>query len=104
MQNPFTSCEYVAVKILSGKKKLGTFTPRIKLGRLLVVRPMTDRTCEILVGTRILEGTTPRPVSDKLAEAMTKEERRQVLEEVRTELDEEVRNLTYCCGHSTWNK
>eukprot|EP00971_Amphidinium_carterae_P245526 4875830-Amphidinium_carterae.2 len=54
---------------------------------------MTDRTCEILVGTRIVKGTAPRPVSDKLAEAMTKEEKRQVLEEVRTELDEEVRNI-----------
>eukprot|EP00971_Amphidinium_carterae_P033950 668313-Amphidinium_carterae.1 len=36
---------------------------------------------------------TPRPVSDKLAEAMTREEKRQVLEELRTELDEEVRNI-----------
>eukprot|EP00971_Amphidinium_carterae_P168273 3334106-Amphidinium_carterae.1 len=45
---------------------------------------MTDRTCEILVGTRIVKETTSRPVSDKLAEAMTKKERRQILEEVRT--------------------
>eukprot|EP00971_Amphidinium_carterae_P167531 3319528-Amphidinium_carterae.1 len=54
---------------------------------------MTDRTCEILVGTRIVKGTTSRPVSDKLAEAMTRKERRQVLDEVITELDEEVRNF-----------
>eukprot|EP00971_Amphidinium_carterae_P032876 647144-Amphidinium_carterae.1 len=85
--------KYVALKILSDKKKLGAFSSRGELGRLLVVRPMTDRTCDILVETRIVKGTTPRPVSDKLAEAMTREEKRQVLEEVRTELDEEVRNI-----------
>eukprot|EP00971_Amphidinium_carterae_P180933 3589463-Amphidinium_carterae.1 len=62
------------------EKKLGTFTPRGELGRLLVVRPMTDRTCTTLVGTRIVKKTTSRPVSDKLAEAITKEERRQVLD------------------------
>eukprot|EP00971_Amphidinium_carterae_P314565 6252389-Amphidinium_carterae.1 len=60
--------KYVAVKILLDKKKLGTFTPRGELGRLLVVRPMTDRTCKILVGTRIVKKTTSKPVSDKLAE------------------------------------
>eukprot|EP00971_Amphidinium_carterae_P167015 3309716-Amphidinium_carterae.1 len=54
---------------------------------------MTDRSCEILVGSRIVRGTTPRPVSDKLAESMTREERRQVLKEVVSELDEEVRSM-----------
>eukprot|EP00971_Amphidinium_carterae_P350870 6491783-Amphidinium_carterae.1 len=54
---------------------------------------MTHRTCDILVGTQVVKGTTPRPVSDSLAEAITKEETRQVLEEVRTELDEEARHV-----------
>eukprot|EP00971_Amphidinium_carterae_P165401 3278838-Amphidinium_carterae.1 len=47
---------------------------------------MTDRSCEILVVSRIVRGTTPRPVSDKLAESMTREERRQILKEVVSEL------------------
>eukprot|EP00971_Amphidinium_carterae_P045136 888201-Amphidinium_carterae.1 len=80
--------EYVSVKKLEDEKKQKPFVPRGELGRLLVVRPMTDRTCEIL-GSRIVRGTTPRPVSDKLAESMTREERRQVLKEVISELDEE---------------
>eukprot|EP00971_Amphidinium_carterae_P308845 6137047-Amphidinium_carterae.1 len=54
---------------------------------------MTDRSCDILVGTRIVRGTTPKPVSDILAEAMTREERKQVLGEVLGELDEEMKLL-----------
>eukprot|EP00971_Amphidinium_carterae_P140407 2782125-Amphidinium_carterae.2 len=54
--------EYVSVKRLASKQQLGTFAPRGELGRLLVVRPMTDRTCGILVGTRIAQEATPRPV------------------------------------------
>eukprot|EP00971_Amphidinium_carterae_P195556 3880567-Amphidinium_carterae.1 len=57
---------------------------------------MTDRSCDILVGTRVVSlvrGTTPKPVSDKLAEAMTREERQQMLGEVLGDLDEEMRRL-----------
>eukprot|EP00971_Amphidinium_carterae_P071967 1423197-Amphidinium_carterae.2 len=60
------------VKRLEDKKKQGAFAPRGELGRLLVVQPMSDRSCDI--GIR---GTTPRPLTDKLAEAMSREERKQ---------------------------
>eukprot|EP00971_Amphidinium_carterae_P006394 126141-Amphidinium_carterae.1 len=54
---------------------------------------MTDRSCKILVGSKIVRGTTPRPVSDKLAESMTREKRRQIFKEVISKLDEEVRSM-----------
>eukprot|EP00971_Amphidinium_carterae_P108357 2145458-Amphidinium_carterae.3 len=60
--------EYVSVRRLEDKKKQKAFAPRGELGRMLVARPMTDRTCDILVGARMVKGTTPKPVTDKLAE------------------------------------
>eukprot|EP00971_Amphidinium_carterae_P168629 3341216-Amphidinium_carterae.1 len=78
----FAFGKYVSVKKLENKKKLKTFVLRGKLGRLLVVGPMTDRSCKILVGSRIVRETTPRHVSDKLAKSITREKRRQVLKKV----------------------
>eukprot|EP00971_Amphidinium_carterae_P238107 4726956-Amphidinium_carterae.1 len=54
---------------------------------------MTDRFCDILVETKVVRETTPKPVSNKLAEAMTRQERQQVLGEVLGDLDEKMRRL-----------
>eukprot|EP00971_Amphidinium_carterae_P169261 3353216-Amphidinium_carterae.1 len=83
--------KYVSVRRLEDKKKQGAFAPKGKLGRLLVVRPITDRFCNILVKNGVVKETTPKPVSDKLAEAMTREKRQQVLGKVLGDLNKKMR-------------
>ena len=85
--------ETVAVKRLVEKNQIPALAPRGEIGRMLTYNVLTDRACKVLVGTKIVTGTAPKPVMDKLSELMTQGERDESIRMITDQLSSEDKQI-----------